>query len=355
MKRMFTFDPTPFAAELAAKEFVRIPQGLTPTYLDSLRRQVNKNLETGLMANFAIGDKQQAMYQFPDHEHLREFLDMVGKVCGLEPDLLVISERHIKAYEADADPYPLAHKDRLATQIAVGFSVNVPAGSTLLLWPNAERGTNPFNTSTELRKSLRREQLPETTLKGVAPVEIQDAPGDVMMFRGNSIWHLRNHAAGTVMVYFKLNAFHCDPLGEDPRTPEYQARTRQLAAAADEVVMEAIAVLGRRVDYIHHRYNRHWEELTGVVLWGEKHLTIDEEELQALKAMDGKRTVREVIRAVKGGADDEALLKKLRQLAERSIVDLLPAPAVGHVHADKESTAARSPAAFAAVAGRPVV
>jgi hypothetical protein len=346
MQRMFAFDPNRYAAEFASREYVRIPNGLAADYLACLRRQVGRNLETGLMANFAIGDKQQAMYEFPDATHLREFLDTVGVVCGLDPDQLVISERHIKAYEADADPYPLAHKDRLATQVAVGFSVHVPAGSTLALWPGAERDINQFNTSTELRKSLRPDQLPETTLKGVAPVEIQDAPGDVMLFRGNSIWHLRNRGAGTVMVYFNLNAYHCDPLGEDPRTPEYQIRTRQMAAAAEEQVAESIPVLGRRVDYIHHRYNRHWQELTGVVLWGEKHFTIDEEELRALKAMDGQRPVREVIRVVKGS---DGLLKKIRQLAERGIVDLLPASHAGFARPAQDNTAASR------VAGQPPV
>jgi hypothetical protein len=277
------------------------------------------------MDKFAIGDKQQALYQFPDDDYLKEFLRTVGALCGLDPAKLVISERHIKAYEDNADPAPLAHKDRLATQVAVGFAVRVPPGSTLVLYPNAERSINPFNTSTELRASLRPENLPETTLKGVRPVEIQDGPRDVMVFRGNTIWHLRARPAGTVMVYFKLNAFHCDPLGEDPRTAEYQARARRLASQKNDEVGEAIPVLGRRVDYLHRRYNRFWQEVTGVVLWGEKHFTIDEQELQALKAMDGQRSVNAVIRAVTGKAQDPVLLNKLHRLAERGIVDLLPA------------------------------
>ena len=89
------------------------------------------------------------------------------------------------------------------------------------------------------------------------------------------------------MVYFKLNAYHCDPLGEDPRTAEYEERARFLASQPDEQVGQAIPVLARRVDYIHRRYNRHWQEVIGVVLWGERHFTIDEQELEALKAMDG--------------------------------------------------------------------
>src|SRR5262249_28130790 len=105
MKRMFTFDPSAYAAAFAAQEWVHIPQGLTEGYPAAACRQVEDNLRTSLMSNFAIGDKQQAMYQFPDDaDYLGEFLGMVGGVCGLDPAKLVVSERHIKAYEAGADP-----------------------------------------------------------------------------------------------------------------------------------------------------------------------------------------------------------------------------------------------------------
>jgi hypothetical protein len=332
MKRMFSFDPEKYAAEYAAKEYVHIRHGLKPEFLAEARRQVGKNLDTGIMEKFAIGDKQQAMYRFADEEYLREFLETIGAICGLDASRLVVSERHIKAYEADADPKPLAHKDRFATQVAVGFSIEVPAGSTLVLYPRAERDINLFNTSTELRKSLRPDGLPEARLKDATRVEIQDAPGDVMMFRGNSIWHMRERPAGTIMLYFKLNDYHCDPLGEDPRTPQYRACTRALAAAPTEQIIDAVPILGRRVDYIHHRYSRDWSEVTGVVLWGENHLTIDDEELKLLKAIDGERSVRSVVRAVAGGTDDRVLLDKLRQLAQCGIVELLPSAGSNGFH-----------------------
>jgi hypothetical protein len=328
MKRMFTFDPSRYAAEFAAKEYVHIRGGLAAEFFAAARAQVEKNLQTALMPKFAIGDKQQAMYEFPDQAYLREFLEGVGGICGLDPARLVISERHIKSYEADAAPYPLAHKDRYATQVAVGFSICVPQGSTLVIYPGAQRDLNPFNSSTELRKSLRPEWLPETTLKAAQRVEIQDAPGDVVMFRGNSIWHLRERPAGTAMLYFKLNAFHSDPMGEDPRTAGCQARTNQQAAAPDDQLRQAVPILGRKVDCIVRRCNRHWQETIGVVLYGEPHFTIDEQELALLKALDGKRTVRAAIEVLIGGSDDRVLLKKIRLLAQRGIVDLLPAETV---------------------------
>src|SRR5262245_14767880 len=114
MKRMFTFDPSRYAATFAAQEWVHIPQGLSEGYFAAACRQVEDSLRTSLMKDFAIGDKQQAMYQFPDDDHLGEFFSVVGGVCGLDPARLVLSERHIKAYEAGAAPDPLPHKDRCA-------------------------------------------------------------------------------------------------------------------------------------------------------------------------------------------------------------------------------------------------
>ena len=128
------------------------------------------SLRGELLSKFAVGDKQQAMYQFPDgRDYHAELVAAVAGVCGVEPAALVLSERHIKAYEATAVPDPPAHKDRFASEFAVGFSVRVPEGSTLVLYPRDERAVNPFNSSTELRASLRPDALPEKTLAGVVP------------------------------------------------------------------------------------------------------------------------------------------------------------------------------------------
>src|SRR5947208_3199867 len=133
-----------------------------------------------------------ALYHFPaGGDYFAQLREAVGGVCGLAADRLVLSERHIKAYDHDAKAAPLAHKDRFASEVSVGFSVNVPAGSTLVLYPDDEVGVNPFNSSAELRASLSPEEVPERTLRHARRVEIEDGPRDVVMFRGNAIWHLR--------------------------------------------------------------------------------------------------------------------------------------------------------------------
>jgi len=328
MGRMFAFDPQQYAGKLAEHGWLHIRGGLSQEYYDLLVKQADEYLQTHRLKDFALGDKQQALYQFPESaDYFQDLRDMVGAVAGLEADDLVLSERHFKAYDAQAAPRPLPHKDRFASQVSVGFSVHVPAGSTLVMYPWDDLGPNPFNSSAELRASLRPERLPENLLNGARRVEIQDRPGDVNIFWGNSIWHCRENPASTTMLYLKLNAFNCDPLGEDPRTPSCQSASRHLLATANGNFGDLIPMVGRRVDFIHRRFNHQWQEVAGVVLWNEKHVSIDDHEFHALQQMNGQRTVREVCNVL--DCPETLGFAKMQRLAALGIVDLFPGQA-GH-------------------------
>ena len=320
---MFQFDPSKYAAQFASEGYVHIPNGVTPAYYAKMEKQVDEYITTRVMKEFAIGDKQQAMYEFPpDGDYTGELFNAVGAVTGLNRNDLVLSERHIKTYEAGAEPEPHAHKDRFASQISVGISVHVKKGSTLVLYPYDENDVNPFNTSVALRASLSKDRYPEQRLKAKGRrVEINDAAGDVIIFRGHSIWHLRANPALTTMLYLKLNAFNCDPLGEDPRSEEIRRRTQLAAAQNDGALAAMVPLVGRRVDYFHTHYDRYWQEVPGVVLWGEKHFSVDTDEMAALRLIDGKRTVGAIVAAVATGATREEMFAKFRRLAARGVVD----------------------------------
>jgi hypothetical protein len=175
-----------------------------------------------------------------------------------------------------------------------------------------------------MRASLSPDRYPEPRLKQARRVEIQDAARDVIVFRGHTIWHLRENPANTTMLYLKLNAFNCDPLGEDRRTPLLRQQTETNSQASDQAIVNLVPQLGRRIDYIHRMYTRDWREVAGVVLWNEKHFTVDEDELKMLQAMDGRRTVESVAAAaIAGGADRAATLEKVRRLARRGVIELL--------------------------------
>jgi hypothetical protein len=325
-EQMFIFDPAKYAEHFARHGYVHIPGGVSEQFYAKLVKQVDENMKSKKMKEFAIGDKQQAMYEFPDGaDYAQELCDKIAAVCALKSDDIVISERHIKAYDADAQPHPNAHKDRYASQISVGLSVQVKERSTLVLYPYDENDINPFNTSVALRASLSPDRYPEPRLTQARRVEIQDAARDVIVFRGHTIWHLRENPANTTMLYLKLNAFNCDPLGEDRRTPPLRQETENNARVDDSQIGKLIPQIGRRVDYIHRMYTRDWREVAGVVLWNEKHFSVDEDELKMMQAMDGKRSVEAVAAAAiaASGADRAAVLEKVRRLARRGVIELL--------------------------------
>ena len=323
--KLFDFDTARYAADFAAQGYVHIPQALTEEFFAVLLRQVEEHAGREWMADFALKDKQQALYEFPqDSDCLDQLFAAVGAICGLDSQKMVLSERHIKAYGADAEPDPLAHKDRFASEISVGFSVKVPPGAPLVLYPDDDVSVNPYNSAAELRAGLRPERLPEKTLQGARRVEINDAPRDVVMFRGNALWHLRAQAANTTMLYLKLNTFNCDPLGEDPSATATEERTCRLTALPDEKLMTTIPLLGRRVDHLQRRYNHRWQEVCGAVFRGGRSVPLDEDEFRALRAMDGQHTVGQVSESLECSSGGMSACDKIRRLAACGVIDLLP-------------------------------
>lgn len=322
--RIFQFDPAQYADQFAKEGWVHIQGGVTEDFYAKARPQIEESMKTKLMKQFAIGDKQQAMYEFPEGgNYVQEIRQTIGKLCGFNPDDIVLSERHVKGYEATAASEPNAHKDRYASQISLGLSIHVQPGSTLVLYPYDELDINPFNTSQQLRASLSPDRYPEPALKTARKIEIADQARDVTVFRGHKFWHLRRNPALTTMLYIKLNAFNCDPMGEDPQTPAFRQRTEQAAEMSDADLERMIPLIGRRVDFFHRHYTRDFQEVPGVVLWGEKHFSLDEDELRGIKAIDGKRNVAGFIAAMGEDADYTAKLAKVRRLARRGVLDLV--------------------------------
>jgi hypothetical protein len=320
---MFDFDPAAYSEEYESHGFVHIPKGVNEDFHAKLLRQLQASFESSRLNEFAIGEKQQALYEFPDDaDYLSELFDAVSQVCGLDRRAIVLSERHIKAYESDAVAEPAPHKDRFASQVAVGLSLAIPRGSKLVLYPDDHVHANPFNSSAELRGSLSPDRLPEVVLSGARRVEIEDSPRDVVMFRGNAMWHYRSNPANATLLYLKFNAYKCDPLGEDPRAAERRRQTEAMLEANDADLRFAVPLIGSRVDCVSRRYTREWAEAMTVVLWGDKSFLIDEQDLLALQAIDGYRMVPTVIAAT--GSSLEEGLKRIRRLAAAGVVDLEP-------------------------------
>jgi hypothetical protein len=106
-----------------------------------------------------------------------------------------------------------------------------------------------------------------------------------------------------------------------------------------------VAVLGRRVDYLHRRFSRDWQELPGVVLYGESHFTVEEDEWQLLRALDGKRPLRDVLQRLADPPRHARLLAGVRRLAWRGVIDLLPPTAAATNGTSHDRAAEAVPAA----------
>jgi hypothetical protein len=207
--KIFDLDVDAAREQFAAQGWVQQRGGMGAEFLAELEGFAKKHFDQAKLDAHAIkGKKEQALYTFPDSvDYPGELFDVIAYICDLKRDGMTLSERHMQAYDANANPKPPAHKDRAASQISVGFSVAIPAASRLVLWPN---GANEVN---EVEKAIYVDagELPS------GAVRIADSAGDVVMFRGHRTWHLRENSAGAVNLYVKVNDYGADPLGEGVR------------------------------------------------------------------------------------------------------------------------------------------
>jgi hypothetical protein len=318
--RLFAFDPMQYRDDYARRGWVHIPGGLTAEFDALLAHQIDTQLRRAAMPEFQLGGKQQALYEFPSGvDALDQLRSGVGGVIGIDAQSLVLAERHIKAYEADAEREPTPHKDRFASHVSVGFSVRIPEESRLVLYPTADVSVNPYHSWAELRAALPAERSPEQLLAGAESVVIRDRPGDVVMFRGNALWHKRSNPANAVVLYLKLNWSNCDTLGEDPGSAARRAETLRLAALCDVDLLQLVPELGRAMLHVERRSSRDWQECIRVCVGGAAPVEIDEGELAILRAADGRTPVAQIPKQPPLASE---LCRRVRRLAEIGAIDL---------------------------------
>jgi hypothetical protein len=325
--RIFAFDPADYHNTFAEHGWVHIKNGIHPEFFSELERFAEESLGSTKLDQFAIkGKKEQSLYEFPPGvDFPAELFDAVSAVCGLRRETMTLSERHIQAYEANAAPEPVAHKDRFPSQISVGLSVAVPPESRLVLYPYDHRELNPFNASAALLRSLQPHEQPDVILKDAREVEIADEAGDVVMFYGSTTWHLRRRSARSVNLYLKVNDFDADPLGEDPSTPLRRERTLALLANGDGLA-ERVPARSRRLDFVSRQYTVHgWHESLAVALYGEPPIGLTPAQLELLRLVDGRQTLGELLDEVtrRNGGEREVVQTDAVSLVERGVLDLV--------------------------------
>jgi hypothetical protein len=327
--RIFSFDPAEYRQQFAEQGLVHIKNGVDPAFLEAARAFSRRSLEATKLDQFAIkGKKEQSLFDFPDDtDYPDEIFDVVSEVCALNRPTMTLSERHIQAYEANANPDPRAHKDRFPSQVSVGFSIDIPRESRLVLYPYDHRELNPFNKAAALLNSMQPHEQPEVVLKDAREVEIDDEPGDVVMFHGSTTWHLRRRSAGAVNLYVKLNDFDHDPLGEDPFTAARRERTMQIIGNGgypDAGGM--VAAKSRRLDFVSRQYAPHGEhESLHAALYGDEPFGITPAQLEVLRSVDGRRTLDDLVAevAARGSWPPDEVRSDTMTLLERGAVDLI--------------------------------
>jgi hypothetical protein len=280
-----------------------------------MKEFVVRELSEAQLEQFALaGKKGQGRFEFPPEvDFPGEMFDVIAEVCGLDRGTIALSERHINAYNNDAKPDPAPHKDRDASKVSVGLCIE-PADSEVVIYPGASRERNPYVSAATYYDSLPTDQRPENTLTEDQAVAIRDEPGDVVMFYGSEIWHLRRRSAGTVNLYLKFNDFDYDPLGEDPTTIERQARTRQVLSSNGDL-SHTLVKPSRQLEQLTHLYSRNALQVRQAKIWGRNPLPLAEKEFQILQSLNGGKQVSAL-------GDDAA--RHVRRLAEYGVVDLLP-------------------------------
>jgi hypothetical protein len=310
---VFTFDPAQYRDEFLSQGWIVIKNGASPEFVDHVRAFVEREIGSSHFDDFAIaGKKGQARYEFPPEANFPdELFDSISAVCDLDRETIALSERHINAYDRNANPNPNPHKDRDASKISCGVCID-PAESELVIYPGASRELNPFTSAATYYASLPADQKPEVALTPDLEVVIKDEPGDVMMFYGSAIWHMRRDSAKSVNLYMKFNDFDYDPLGEDPNTIERQAGTKQLLSSnGGALPAGAVALVSRQLESLTTQRSRNLIDVRQAKLWGQDAVLLDEDELNVLQTLNGGKPVSSLDQGV------------VRRLAERGLVDLV--------------------------------
>jgi hypothetical protein len=173
--QVFNFDGETHRETYRNQGWLHVQCGLTDEFLTYAASVVENSGALDPLNGSAIqGAKSQYVFDFPDgFNYEQQLFNMVAGLTGWEPGTVTLSERHIKAYLPDADPMPVAHKDRFASAIAVGLTLRVGEGSHVVLYPDTDRAPNPHLTA-GLNDTLLGQDHPAVALETAPEVVIHD-------------------------------------------------------------------------------------------------------------------------------------------------------------------------------------
>ncbi|MCG8382936.1 MAG: hypothetical protein MJA28_12115 [Gammaproteobacteria bacterium] len=299
---LFSFSPADYVDEFNKNGYVHIKNGVNLenlAYIQAKTKELTAD-QNDLKEWEFKGKKQQYLFDFPAEWNFPEAIfQPLASVASMPYETFTMCERHIKVYDKSAKPSVPPHKDRVAAELTVGIPLFMPEGSEshLVLWPNDALDVNPLNTTALWRSSLDEQDLPENRLADIEPVRVYTEPGDVIMFRGSSIYHEREYPADTALLYLKFNAMRLDPLNEDPSTSlQEDLSLKNLSEKTDNELLDCAVEVSPKLYRISRHYTRlHWKEVIQAYVTDEKEFNVSELELRIFKEAENKRSVREII------------------------------------------------------------
>ena len=338
--KVFTFAPHEFAKDFKENGFVHIQKGISTEFLEFAREQLGRCRQSGyneIPAREIKSKKKQYLFDLlKDDGSLSDLFAPLAQLTGSSAPGMTLSERHIMIYDENAAALPPLHKDRLASEVSVGIPLEPSASDRIVLLPWCAGEINLLDSA------VYCERVPNSTLESVQGwnlepgeyrriesnplVELDAKPGDVVIFKGSTIFHGRLHAAKSSILYFKFNTMGLDPLGEDPSTEMRRKRTLEiLPNKSDDELLNSLVELSPRLQHIDRQYSRlDWRCVLRVSVSGEKEFTISDDDLRFIFAVQGPEKVRDVLSGL--GANNEQLLShvpRLRRLGTLGGIDFL--------------------------------
>jgi hypothetical protein len=213
---VFNYDPSVMRRELKDRGYAHLKKILSDDFVADLKTfyQSVMGKDDAEIQDWKIaGKKRQFVFDFPSEQTAREFRDGMTRLTGYKEGEFTISERHLKVYDAKADPFPAPHKDRSASQYSIGIPVIAPEGTSVCIFPDLEPGPNPSP------RAMFFAERPNPDLKNIYETQrtvlLNETVGDLVIFLGSALYHERVCAAGAAVLYIKANNWGEDPLGEN--------------------------------------------------------------------------------------------------------------------------------------------
>ena len=201
--------------KLARESFMHLENVLCDEFVQLLNGCADR-IKNGTMEEVTQwhipGKKRQYLFDIPSREFLDSFCRGLNQITGYQSDKITIGERHIKVYLDEAPDYQPPHLDRQAAEYTIGFPIQISEGSRVCFFPHMSRDENTGD------RAIYADVPPSTDMESYYDddqiVKFEGKVGDMFIFHGSTIFHERIKAAGSMILYIKINASGRDPLGE---------------------------------------------------------------------------------------------------------------------------------------------